>query len=78
MADNINKNLNMENLEDSELEQVSGGRKNPTKRPQKREPAKKHGFKGMGPCPRCGELKLPHRVCPNCGYDNEDKYINKL
>ena len=39
MNDNIDKNLNMENLEDSELEQVSGGRKNPTKRPQKREPA---------------------------------------
>ncbi|MCX7785229.1 MAG: 50S ribosomal protein L32 [candidate division WOR-3 bacterium] len=20
------------------------------------------------PCPHCHELKLPHRVCPNCGY----------
>ena len=19
-------------------------------------------------CPRCHTLKLPHRVCPNCGY----------
>lgn len=19
-------------------------------------------------CPQCGEVKLPHRVCPNCGY----------
>lgn len=19
-------------------------------------------------CPQCGETKLPHRVCPNCGY----------
>ncbi|RMF30305.1 MAG: 50S ribosomal protein L32 [Chloroflexi bacterium] len=19
------------------------------------------------PCPDCGELKLPYRVCPNCG-----------
>ena len=19
-------------------------------------------------CTQCGELKLPHRVCPNCGY----------
>ena len=19
-------------------------------------------------CPQCGAVKLPHRVCPNCGY----------
>ena len=19
-------------------------------------------------CTQCGELKVPHRVCPNCGY----------
>ena len=19
-------------------------------------------------CPQCGETKLPHRVCPNCGF----------
>ncbi|MBQ8868749.1 MAG: 50S ribosomal protein L32, partial [Oscillospiraceae bacterium] len=19
-------------------------------------------------CPQCGELKMPHRVCANCGY----------
>jgi large subunit ribosomal protein L32 len=19
-------------------------------------------------CPQCHEMKLPHRVCPNCGY----------
>ena len=19
-------------------------------------------------CPQCGELKLPHKVCGNCGY----------
>ncbi|MCW9036217.1 MAG: 50S ribosomal protein L32 [Alphaproteobacteria bacterium] len=19
-------------------------------------------------CPECGELKLPHHVCPDCGY----------
>ncbi len=20
------------------------------------------------PCPRCGDPKLPHRVCPTCGH----------
>lgn len=24
-------------------------------------------------CPQCHEAKLPHRVCPNCGfYDGKD------
>ena len=22
---------------------------------------------GMVACPQCGELKMPHRVCKNCG-----------
>jgi large subunit ribosomal protein L32 len=22
----------------------------------------------MGECPQCHERKLPHIVCPNCGY----------
>lgn len=24
--------------------------------------------KSLSICPRCGEKKLPHRVCPNCGF----------
>ncbi|EKB53765.1 50S ribosomal protein L32 [Falseniella ignava] len=23
---------------------------------------------GMNVCPECGELKMSHRVCANCGY----------
>ncbi len=23
---------------------------------------------GLVPCQNCGEMKLPHRVCPHCGY----------
>jgi large subunit ribosomal protein L32 len=23
---------------------------------------------GMSECPQCHERKLPHRVCPNCGF----------
>jgi len=28
----------------------------------------------VAPCPNCGELKLTHRICPNCGYYN-GRYI---
>jgi large subunit ribosomal protein L32 len=24
--------------------------------------------RNMITCPNCGEMRLPHRVCPNCGY----------
>src|SRR5947207_13773324 len=24
----------------------------------------------LQPCPRCGDMKQPHRVCPTCGYYN--------
>lgn len=23
---------------------------------------------GLATCPRCGEARLPHRVCPECGW----------
>ena len=23
---------------------------------------------GLEQCPHCHEMKLPHRVCPNCGH----------
>lgn len=26
-------------------------------------------------CPRCGDPKLPHRVCPNCGYYKDAEVI---
>lgn len=22
----------------------------------------------LAPCPRCGDPRRPHRVCPTCGY----------
>ena len=26
-------------------------------------------------CPRCGDPKLPHRVCPTCGYYKDAEVI---
>ena len=26
-------------------------------------------------CPQCGEVKLPHRICPNCGYYKDREVI---
>ena len=28
-------------------------------------------------CPKCGELKAPHRVCGNCGFYNGREVIKK-
>lgn len=27
-------------------------------------------------CPNCHEPKLPHRVCPNCGYYDSKEVLN--
>jgi large subunit ribosomal protein L32 len=26
-------------------------------------------------CPRCGDPKLPHRVCPTCGYYRDEAVL---
>ena len=26
-------------------------------------------------CPQCGAVKLPHRVCPNCGFYKDREVI---
>lgn len=30
---------------------------------------------GMAACPNCGEMKLNHRVCPECGYYNGKQVV---
>ncbi len=39
-----------------------------------------HGFKkiGLSKCGKCGEFKLPHRVCENCGTYNGRQVIDVL
>ena len=29
----------------------------------------------LAPCPKCGEMRVPHRVCPNCGYYKGERRI---
>jgi large subunit ribosomal protein L32 len=29
----------------------------------------------LQPCPKCGDLRQPHRVCPTCGYYNGEQRI---
>ena len=31
---------------------------------------------GLSECPQCHEPKLPHRVCPNCGYYDGKDVVN--
>ena len=40
---------------------------------KKRRIHKKLSAPASSVCPQCKEKKLPHRVCPNCGYyDNRE------
>lgn len=35
---------------------------------RKRRTHKKLAVPGLNTCPNCGEFKLSHRICSNCGY----------
>lgn len=30
---------------------------------------------GRSVCPQCGEVKLPHRVCGNCGFYKDREVV---
>ena len=36
----------------------------------------KKSITGLSICPQCHEPKLPHRVCPNCGYYDGKDVVN--
>ncbi len=42
-------------------------RKTSKSRRDKRRTHKKASPPAVSTCPKCGEKKLPHRVCPSCG-----------
>ena len=35
----------------------------------------KLGLPGIAKCPRCGKMKLAHRVCKSCGYYDGQQVI---
>lgn len=57
-------------LEDQELEQISGGVRPRRPGGERRSANEKKAAPGITLCPQCQEPKLPHRVCPNCGYSD--------
>lgn len=40
---------------------------------RQRKASIRYGGRQLSPCPHCGKLRHPHRVCAACGY-----YGNKL
>ncbi|RMF84895.1 MAG: 50S ribosomal protein L32 [Nitrospinota bacterium] len=43
-------------------------RKTSRSRRDKRKKKKKLSLPALSLCPQCHEMKMPHRVCPHCGY----------
>lgn len=46
-------------------------------RKNKRRTHFKISVPGMNECPSCGEYKLSHRVCKNCGSYNGEEVVSK-
>lgn len=48
-----------------------------TRRDKRRSNVWKLSAPAFSRCRHCGELKLSHRVCPNCGYYKDKVVIAK-
>lgn len=47
------------------------------RRDKRRSNVWKLDLPGMTKCPKCGELKLSHRVCKACGYYDGKEVVKK-
>ena len=52
-------------------------RKTSKSRSRKRSSHLRLRISTIGPCPRCHNAKLPHHVCPTCGYYNGRDILEK-
>ena len=48
-----------------------------TRRDKRRSNVWKLEAPAFSKCTQCGELKMPHRVCPNCGFYKGREVIKK-
>ena len=51
-------------------------RKGRARRDQRRAHHDKVEAPNLVPCPTCGDVMVPHRVCPSCGHYNGRKIID--
>jgi large subunit ribosomal protein L32 len=54
----------------------------PKRKPSKRRKGNRRAHDALSaanllPCPNCGEMRLPHRVCPNCGHYQGKEIVEK-
>ncbi|WP_102400642.1 50S ribosomal protein L32 [Haloimpatiens massiliensis] len=47
-----------------------------SKRDSRRAQTFKLSAPGIVECPQCHEMKLAHRVCPNCGYYKNKEVVS--
>ncbi|MFP4381502.1 MAG: 50S ribosomal protein L32 [Candidatus Sumerlaeia bacterium] len=52
-------------------------RTSPSKR-NRRRCHHKLGEKRYSTCPNCNAVRMPHRICPSCGYYKDRAYVTKV
>jgi large subunit ribosomal protein L32 len=53
-------------------------RRHSPSRQNRRRSQIKLGRKRYSTCPNCQSVKLPHRICPSCGYYKDRAYVTKV